>query len=168
MLINGCQEGKGTPRLTEVKCPKCGEYVEVFVKMGGAIGETCTLALLVGFLYLLVRRVITWHNPVVFIGTVFVFSLFMEGFDPTRALSMVLCGGVLIGAIFMATDYVTSPPTAWGKVIFGLGCGLLTCLIRYFGSYPEGVSFAILFMNILTPYISKWTQHKVFGKGGAK
>ena len=135
---------------------------------GGAIGETCSIALLIGGIYLLVRRVITWHNPVVFIGTVFVFSLFMEGFDPTRALSMVLCGGVLIGAIFMATDYVTSPPTAWGKVLFGLGCGLLTCLIRYFGSYPEGVSFAILFMNILTPYISKWTQHKVFGKGGAK
>lgn len=135
---------------------------------GGAIGETCSFALLVGGIYLLIRRVITWHNPVAFMSTVFVFSLFMEGFDPVKALSMVLCGGVVIGAIFMATDYTTSPPTPWGKVIFGIGCGLLTCLIRYFGSYPEGVSFAILFMNILTPYISKWTRHKVFGAGGGK
>ena len=135
---------------------------------GGAIGETCSIALLVGGLYLLVRRVITWHNPVAFIGTVFVFSFFMEGNDPVKALSMVLCGGVILGAVFMATDYVTSPPTPWGKIIFGIGCGLLTCLIRYFGTLPEGVSYAILFMNILNPYVCKWTQHKVFGKGGVK
>lgn len=135
---------------------------------GGAIGETCSIALLVGGIYLMARRVITWHNPVFFMGTVFVFSLFMEGFDPIRALSMVLCGGVIIGAVFMATDYTTSPPTPWGKVIFGVGCGLITCLIRYFGSYPEGVSFAILFMNILNPYIMKWTKRKVFGTGGAQ
>ena len=135
---------------------------------GGAIGETCSIALLIGGIYLLMRRVITWHNPVAFIGTVFAFSFLMEGNDPTKALSAVLCGGVLIGAIFMATDYVTSPPTPAGKIIFGIGCGLITCLIRYFGGYPEGVSFAILFMNILTPDISKWTQRKVFGKGGAK
>ena len=135
---------------------------------GGAIGETCSVALLVGGIYLVVRRVITWHNPVAFMGTVFVFSFLMEGYDPIKALSMVLCGGVVIGAIFMATDYTTSPPTPWGKVIFGIGCGLFTCLIRYFGSYPEGVSFAILFMNILTPYINRWTRHKVFGTGGAK
>ena len=135
---------------------------------GGAIGETCAAALLVGGIYLLVRRVITWHNPVAFMATVFVFSFFMEGNDPVKALSAVLCGGVIIGAVFMATDYVTSPATPAGKLIFGIGCGLLTCLIRYFGSYPEGVSFAILFMNILTPFISKWTRHKVFGTGGAK
>ena len=79
-----------------------------------------------------------------------------------------MVGGVFIGAIFMATDYVTSPFTAWGKVLFGLGAGLLTCLIRYFGNYPEGVSFAILFMNILTPYINGWTKHKVFSSGGKK
>ncbi len=137
-------------------------------KHGGAIGETCAAALLIGGIYLLVRRVITWHVPVVFIGTVFVFSLFMEGFDAVTALSLVLSGGLLIGAIFMATDYVTSPATPWGKVIYALGAGLLTCLIRYFGNYPEGVSFAILFMNILTPYISKWTARKVFGTGGKK
>ena len=135
---------------------------------GGAIGETSTLALLIGGIYLLVRRVITWHIPVVFIGTVFVFSFFMEGFDAVRALSMVMAGGLVIGAFFMATDYVTSPATPWGKVLFAIGAGLFTCLIRYFGNYPEGVSFAILFMNILTPYIGRWTRRKVFGTGGDK
>ncbi len=133
---------------------------------GGAIGETCAAALLLGGIYLLVRRVISWHIPFVFIGTVFVFSLFMEGFNAVQALSLVLSGGVFIGAFFMATDYTTSPSTPWGKIIFGLGAGFLTCLIRYFGTYPEGVSFAILFMNILTPYISRWTRRKVFTAGG--
>jgi electron transport complex protein RnfD len=135
---------------------------------GGAIGETCTAALLLGGLYLIFRRVITWQIPVTFIATVFAFSFFMEGFDATKALSLVMAGGVFIGAFFMATDYTTSPPTAWGKVIFGIGAGLLTCLIRYFGTYPEGVSFAILFMNILTPYINRWTRRKVFATGGEK
>ena len=135
---------------------------------GGAIGETCVLALIVGFVYLLVRRVITWHIPVAYIGTVFVCSFFMEGMDFTSALAMILSGGLFIGAIFMATDYVTSPATAAGKLIFGLGAGLITFVIRYFGVYPEGVSFAILFMNILTPYIDSWTRHKVFGVGGKK
>lgn len=135
---------------------------------GGAIGETCTAALLLGGVYLLARRVITWHIPVTFVGTAFVFSFFMEGFNATEALSMVMAGSLIIGAIYMATDYVTSPSTAWGKIIFGVGCGLLTCLIRYFSVYPEGVSFAILFMNILTPYIDKWTRHKVFASGGKK
>jgi len=91
-----------------------------------------------------------------------------KGFDAVTALSLVMSGGLVLGAIFMATDYVTSPSTPWGKVIFAVGAGLLTCLIRYFGNYPEGVSFAILFMNILTPYISQWTQRKVFGRGGDK
>lgn len=135
---------------------------------GGAIGETCIAALLTGGIYLLVRRVITWHIPVTFIGTVFVFSLFMESFVVLDALALIMSGSVVIGAIFMATDYTTSPATGWGKVIFGIGAGLLTCLIRYFGTYPEGVSFAILFMNILTPYISQWTRRKVFATGGKK
>ena len=130
---------------------------------GGAIGETCTLALILGGIYLLVRKVITWHIPVVFIGGVFVFTLLMQGFDPMLALSLTLSGGVFIGAIFMATDYVTSPSTSWGKVIFGLGAALLTCLIRYYGTYPEGVSFAILLMNIVNPYIESWTVRKLFG-----
>ena len=133
---------------------------------GGAIGETCAAALLLGGIYLIVRRVITWHIPVAFIGTVFLTSFLMESMDPMAGLAAVLSGGLLIGAIFMATDYVTSPATPWGKIIFGLGAGLITFLIRYFGVYPEGVSFAILFMNIITPYISSWTKRKVFGVGG--
>ena len=113
-------------------------------------------------MYLLAREVISWEIPVSFIGSVFVLSLLVEG-NATDALAMVLSGGLLLGAIFMATDYVTSPATPAGKLIFGLGAGLITFLIRYYGSYPEGVSFAILLMNIVNPYIEKLTAHKVFG-----
>ncbi len=145
------------------------KLIDVFLGLtGGSVGETCSLALLIGFIYLLVRRVITWHIPVSIVAFVFVFSFFMEGFDAVKALTLVLSGGLLIGAIFMATDYVTSPSTPRGKVIFGIGVGLVTCLIRYFGTYPEGISFAILFMNILTPYIDSWTRRRVFGERGAK
>ena len=126
---------------------------------GGSLGETCALALLLGGIYLIVRRVITWHTTVVFVATVFVFT-FLLGENPVEH---VLTGGLLLGAIFMATDYSTTPSTKWGKVIFGLGCGIITVLIRVFGNYPEGVSFAILFMNILTPLISMWTRKKAFG-----
>ena len=129
---------------------------------GGALGETSAAALLLGFVYLLVRGIITWHTPVVFIGTVFRGSLAITG-DVTTALYYTLSGGLFIGAIFMATDYVTSPSTPWGKVVFGLGCGIITLLIRFYGSYPEGVSFSILFMNILNPYIEKWTMRKPLG-----
>ena len=140
---------------------------ELFLgSIGGAIGETCKAALLVGFVYLLVRRVITWHIPVVYIGTVFLLSFLYRGFDATQALALTLSGGLFIGAIFMATDYVTSPATAKGKIIFGIGAGLITFLIRHFGAYPEGVSFAILTMNIISPYIDELTKHKVLGTGG--
>ena len=132
-------------------------------KCGGAIGEVCALALLVGGIYLIVRRVITWHTPVSFIGAVFVLSLIFEKGDALAALAWVLSGGLIIGAVFMATDYATSPTTRTGKVIFGVGCALITALIRFFGNYPEGVSFAILFMNILTPFIDKLTVRKPFG-----
>lgn len=153
--------------LTQVAQGEATDLFDVFFGLiGGTIGETCTFALLIGFVYLLVRRVISWHIPVSIVGCVFVFSLFMEGFNAMNALVLVISGGLFIGAIFMATDYVTSPATAWGKIIFGVGVGIITCLIRYFGTYPEGVSFAILFMNILTPYIDSWTRHKVFGCGG--
>jgi electron transport complex protein RnfD len=154
-----------TPLASETATP----IMDLFLGThGGAIGETCALALLIGLAYLLIRRVVTWQIPVAFVGTVFLASFFMEGMDPMIALSAILSGGLFIGAFFMATDYVTSPATPWGKIIFGVGAGLITFLIRYFGVYPEGVSFAILFMNILTPYISSWTKHKVFGTGGKK
>ncbi|MBQ3533287.1 MAG: RnfABCDGE type electron transport complex subunit D [Oscillospiraceae bacterium] len=130
---------------------------------GGAIGETCAAALLVGFVYLLVRKVITWHTPVVFVATVFVCYLVATGFDVVAALYQVLGGGLMIGAIFMATDYVTTPINTRGRMVFALGCGVITFIIRYFCAYPEGVSFSILIMNILTPYIEKWTASEPLG-----
>ena len=129
---------------------------------GGAIGETCAIALIIGFVYLLCRKVISWHIPVVFVGTVFVLSLIVKQ-DLTIALYEVLGGGLLIGAIFMATDYVTSPMGRLAKMIFAFGCGLITVFIRFWGAYPEGVSFAILFMNILSPYIEKIRVIKPLG-----
>ena len=129
---------------------------------GGAIGETCTAALLLGFIYLLVRKVIRWHIPVVFIGTVFVCYLIASG-DVEYALYQILGGGLFLGAIFMATDYVTCPITTKGKVVFALGCGLITFIIRYFCAYPEGVSFSILIMNLLVPYIERFTGNKPLG-----
>jgi len=126
---------------------------------GGCIGETCAVALLIGFAYLLFRRVISWHTPVVMTATVFLLTWIL-GADPVRH---VLSGGLLLGAIFMATDYSTTPSTTAGRILFGIGAGLLTVLIRMYGSYAEGVSFAILFMNILTPYLSRATMTKPFG-----
>ncbi|MBQ4118762.1 MAG: RnfABCDGE type electron transport complex subunit D [Clostridia bacterium] len=131
--------------------------------IGGALGETSALALLIGGIYLLVRRVITWHIPVATIATVFVLSFLLDAFSFINALSWVLSGGLIIGAFFMATDYVTSPAVAKGKIVFGIGIGLITVLIRFYGNYPEGVSFAILMLNILNPYIEKFSKRKLFG-----
>ena len=125
----------------------------------GCIGEVSALALLIGGVYLVARRVIKPITPLVFIGTVFVFSGIL-GADPVY---QILSGGLMIGAIFMATDYATTPTTNWGKAVFGLGAGLLTVLIRQYGNYPEGVSFAILLMNILTPQIDKLLTRKPLG-----
>jgi electron transport complex protein RnfD len=129
---------------------------------GGAIGECCILALLIGFVYLVVRRVIHFETPLIFVATVFVLSLIVTN-DPVLALYHVLAGGLVLGAVFMATDYVTTPITRTGKMIFALGCGIITFLIRFYGTYPEGVSFSILLMNILSPYIEKWTAPKALG-----
>ncbi len=129
---------------------------------GGAIGEVCAIAILLGFAYLVYRGVIHFETPLIFVGTVFVLSLIISG-DFTVSLYQVLSGGLLFGAVFMATDYVTTPITRTGKMIFAFGCGLITALIRFFGAYPEGVSFSILLMNILSPYIEKWTAEKPLG-----
>ena len=118
---------------------------------GGCLGETSVIALVIGGVYLICRKVITWHTPVVYLATVFVFTLLL-GQQPVY---QVMSGGLMLGAIFMATDYVTTPYTAIGKVIFGLGAGILTVIIRVYGSYAEGVSYSILLMNILTPYINR-------------
>ncbi len=132
--------------------------------IGGAIGETCALALLIGGLYLVIKKVITWHIPVIYILTVFLFSFAIHP-DFAVCLNLILSGGLFLGAFFMATDYVTSPTTPFGKIIFGIGCGLITVLIREWGIYPEGVSFAILIMNILNPFIDSLTRRKLFGGG---
>lgn len=129
---------------------------------GGALGETSVLALLIGGIYLLCRRVITWHAPVGFIATVFILA-FLTKLDLNYALYQMVSGGLFIGAFFMATDYVTTPSRPLGRLIFGIGCGLITIAIRIWGSYPEGVSFSILFMNILTPYIDRLTEKRPFG-----
>lgn len=135
-------------------------YLSLFLgQRSGSLGETCALALIIGGIYLIARRVITPTIPLSFIGGVAVFALLL-GEDP---LIHVLSGGCLLGAIFMATDYTTSPVTEKGKVIFGLGCAALTMIIRVFGSYPEGVSYAILLMNIMCPLIDKFTKTKPFG-----
>lgn len=134
-------------------------------RVGGAIGEVCSLALLLGGAYLLIRRVIRWQIPVAVIGSAALFTFLWNGMDPVGTLASVLSGGLLLGAFFMATDYVTSPTTGWGKVIFGVGVGLITVLIRQLGNYPEGVSFAILLMNLLTPYIDRLTERRLFGGG---
>lgn len=131
---------------------------------GGCLGETCAIALIIGFVYLLVRRIITPTIPVAYVATIAVMSLIL-GYDP---IYMILTGGVLLGGIFMLTDYVTSPPNELGKVVFAVGAGVITMLIRNSaGGYPEGVSFAILLMNIICPHLNKIGANKPFG-GAAK
>ncbi|MCL2057143.1 MAG: RnfABCDGE type electron transport complex subunit D [Oscillospiraceae bacterium] len=139
------------------------EMLNMFIgTRGGCLGETSALALLTGGVYLLIRRVITWHTPVAFIATVFLLTA-IAGAQPMYHL---FAGGLFIGAIFMATDYPTTPQTSKGRIIFGIGCGVFTVLIRLFGSYPEGVSFAILLMNMVVPHINRLTMTKALG--GAK
>lgn len=135
----------------------------LFGTHGGSLGETCAVALMLGGVYLVIRRIITPTIPLTFIGTVFVLSWLIEG-NAYDATYQILSGGLMLGAIFMATDYTTSPITPVGKVIFGIGCGALTVLIRQFGSLPEGVSFAIVIMNVLVPLIEKATYSLPFGK----
>ena len=126
---------------------------------GGCMGETCAIALILGGVYMIWKKVITPTIPLAFIGGVFVLSL-LFGVNPVYEL---LGGGLMLGAFFMATDYTTSPITEKGKVIFGLGCALITMVIRVFGSYPEGVSYSILLMNIITPHINRMVRNKAFG-----
>jgi len=130
---------------------------------GGSLGETCALALLLGGVYLCLRRVISPLIPLCYIGTVALLSLFKGGFDLTFVAYQLLGGSMLLGAIFMATDYATTPISAKGKIVFAVGCGLFTCLIRFYSNMPEGVSFAILIMNLLSPHIERLTIPRAFG-----
>jgi electron transport complex protein RnfD len=139
----------------------------LFVNIGGSAGEISAIAILLGFAYLLFRGVIKPHITLSIILTVAVFSGICWAVDPTRftdPLFNILTGGLLLGAVFMATDYVTSPMSTTGGIIFGIGIGLITMLIRYFGAYPEGVSFAILIMNSVVPLLNKWFHTKKYGR----
>ncbi len=139
----------------------------LYMNIGGSAGELCAIAILVGFIYLLARKVIRPHITLSIWITVFVFSGIMWLCNPakfTDPIFNLLSGGLLLGSVFMATDYVTSPMTTKGGIIFGFGIGLITMLIRYFGSYPEGVSFAILIMNAVVPLINKWCPSKKYGR----
>lgn len=140
-------------------------------RTGGCIGEVSALLLLVGGIYLLAKRILSWHIPVAYLGTVALLSLLVCRADAARLTVMayeLLSGGLMLGALFMATDYVTSPVTKGGKLVFGVGCGALTVLIRTFGGYPEGVSFAILIMNALVWYLDSAFRPRVFGKQKGK
>ena len=167
-LINeGIMNGQTVPEIMSANGLSYSQML--FANIGGSVGEISALALLAGFVYLLVRKVIRPHITLSIWATVALVSLVFWLAAPDRftdPLFNLLSGGMILGSCFMATDYVTAPQTPWGRALFGIGAGLLTCLIRFYGSYAEGVSFAILFMNILTPYLSKWTASKPFG--GAK
>ena len=136
----------------------------------GAMGEICALALLLGLVYMLWKKIITWHIPISIIGTVFVLAGLLHLVNPAYAdpLSVIFSGGLMLGAIFMATDYVTSPMTPKGQIIYGICIGLLTVVIRNWGAYPEGMSFAILIMNAFTPLINNYVKPKRFGEVPAK
>ena len=151
----------------------CPSLKDMFLgNIGGAMGETCVIAILIGAIFLIAMKIISPIIPVCFVGTVFIFAFLYyaiggspEGMSPLYMACFHVCaGGVMFGAVFCATDYVTSPIMPLGKVMFGIGCGLVTMIIRLFCSYPEGVSFAILFMNVLVPLIDRATKPRIFGE----
>ena len=144
--------GGTQPALTDLLLGNCG----------GVLGETCKIAILLGGLYLILRGIIDWRIPVCFIGSAFICYLIQDGFS--IALCQILSGGLLLGAFFMATDYVTCPMSGLGRVIMGVGCGVLLFVIRSYASYIEGCSFAILFMNVMTPLIDRFTAGRLFGE----
>ena len=161
-------EWKNAVMLTgEMPAAMQGGMLNYFVgNMPGCIGEVSALALLVGAAYLLYRKILTWHIPVTYVGTVILLSGLFWLINPAKypdPLFHLLTGGLVLGAFYMATDMVTTPVSSRGMLVFGVGCGVLTVLIRLFGGYPEGVSFAILLMNAATPLIDRYTQPRTFG-----
>ncbi len=164
ILKEGLKNGEPMSSLMD----KIPEYSQLFLgNMGGSLGEISAAALILGGLYLLWKKIITWQIPVSIIGTVTVFTGILWLIDPNKYIDPgfhLMAGGIMLGAIFMATDMVTSPMTGKGQIIFGVGIGLLTVAIRVFGAYPEGVSFAILIMNAFVPLIDKYVKPKRFGE----
>jgi electron transport complex protein RnfD len=165
LLKDGLRSGIAVPELmTEVP-----SYLSMFLgTQAGSLGEMSGLALLIGLIFMLQQKVITWHVPITVIVAVFAFSGLFWLIDPTQytdPIFHVISGGVMLGAIFMATDYVTSPTSHRGMIIFGVGIGFFTVLIRIFGSYPEGISFAILIMNAFVPLINKYAKQHRYGTG---
>ena len=156
----------GDPSLLDQLPSSFDLFIGAHPSGGGALGEICALALLLGLAFMLWRKIITWHIPVSIIGTVFVFSGLMHLANPAYAdpVSVCLSGGLMLGAVFMATDYVTSPMTAKGQLIYGVATGVLTVVIRNWGAYPEGMSFAILIMNAFTPLINNYVKPTRFGE----
>jgi Na+-translocating ferredoxin:NAD+ oxidoreductase subunit D len=164
ILKEGIKNGQPVADLMQ-QVPDYGQML--IGNMGGSLGEISALALLIGGLYLIYKKVITWHIPVTILATIAIFSGILWMVDPTKyadPLFHLLTGGIMLGALFMATDMVTSPMTPDGQIIFGVGIGVITCLIRNFGAYPEGVSFAILIMNAFVPLIDKYVKPKRFGE----
>jgi len=163
IVKEGLDAGKTMSEIT----PELPTYMQSLLgQMGGSMGEVSAIALILGGLYMLIRKIITWHIPVSMLLTVVVFSGILWGIDPEHYADPVfhlLTGGMLLGAIFMATDMVTSPMTRGGQLLFGFGVGLLTILIRIWGAYPEGVSFAILLMNAVVPLINRGFKPRRFG-----
>ena len=136
--------------------------------VGGCIGETCAIALIIGGVYLIAKHIISWRIPVVYIVVVFILTTLMRGYGVMGGVYEIFLGGLMLGAFFMATDYVTSPISAKGQIIFAVGCGLLTSFIRVYGGYPEGVSYSILIMNLAVPLIDRYTRPRIFGEVKAK
>ncbi len=148
----------------EITSATNGDMVNALVgTVGGCIGETSAIALIIGGVYLIVRHVISWRIPVVYIATVFILTALIGRNGVRIPQYEILVGGLMLGAFFMATDYASSPVTPLGQIIMALGCGLLTTLIRIFGGYPEGVSYSILIMNLCVPLIDRFTEPKIFG-----
>lgn len=138
--------------------------MDMFIgNIGGSVGETSAVLLLIGGLYLIIRKVINWKIPVVYIGTTAIMLLLL-GVGMDQIMYQLLGGGLILGAFFMITDYSSTPVTPWGQIIVGVGAGILTALIRIKGSFPEGVSYSILLMNVLTPLIEKFTTPRIFGR----
>lgn len=161
------KEGVGTGKSVAQLMAEIPHYTDLFIgRLGGSLGEVSAAALILGGIFLLARRVISWHIPISFIVSLVALTGILHLYNPSLyadPLFHLLSGGLLLGAIFMATDYVTSPMSSLGMIVFGVGCGVLTVVIRTFGAYPEGVSFAILIMNAFTPLIDRYLKPQRFG-----